>query len=182
MPVIVDQRGSARVIVVELRSAVAVRKPETPAVAVTVPTPVGALTADTRTVEVAARGAQGPAGPAGRDGAAPQVSYPVGEVIHGQRVVRLADGLVFHPDTSVVDHALRCIGVATQSAGSGDVVVQLAGALTESSWNWADGPVWCGPDGSLTQNPASTGWLLCVGRAAAPTVLMIDLETPIGRN
>lgn len=181
MPVIRASEGAARVIVIERRSAVAIRDPRTLLVAAARPTRVEAIQADTRTVEVAARGAQGPAGPAGRDGTSPEATYPIGQPIHGHRVVRLDNGKAYHPDTAVLEHALACIGIALQSANSGDVPVRLAGTVEEGSWTWREGAVWCGPDGTLTQSPGATGWLLCVGRALNPTTLMIDFDSPIAR-
>lgn len=178
MPVIRASEGAARVIVVERRGAVAIRDPRTPIVATARPTQVEAIQADTRTVEVAARGAQGPAGPAGTS---PEATYPVGQPIHGHRVVRLDNGKVYHPDTAVLEHALACIGIALQSANTGEVAVLLAGTIVEGSWTWRDGAVWCGADGGLTQNPGATGWLLCVGRALNATTLMIDFDSPIAR-
>ncbi|WP_242441312.1 hypothetical protein [Stenotrophomonas maltophilia] len=165
-------------IVVERRGAVAIRDPRTPIVATARPTQVEAIQADTRTVEVAARGAQGPAGPAGTS---PEATYPVGQPIHGHRVVRLDSGRAYHPDTAVLEHAQACVGIALQSANTGDVTVRLAGTIEEASWAWHDGAVWCGADGTLTQNPGTTGWLLCVGRALNATTLMIDFDSPIAR-
>lgn len=168
-------------IVVERRGAVAIRDPRTPIVATARPTQVEAIQADTRTVEVAARGAQGPAGPAGPAGTSPEATYPVGQPIHGHRVVRLDNGKAYHPDTAVLEHAQACIGIALQSATTGDVTVRLAGTVEEGSWSWQDGAVWCGHDGALTQSPGAYGWLLCVGRAVNATTLMIDFDTPIAR-
>ncbi|MBH1581431.1 hypothetical protein [Stenotrophomonas maltophilia] len=178
MPVIRASEGAARVIVVERRGAVAIRDPRTPIVATARPTPVEAIRADTRTVEVAARGAQGPAGPAGTS---PEATYPVGQPIHGHRVVRLDNGKAYHPNTAVLEHAQACIGIALQSANSGEVAVRLAGTIEEASWTWRDGAVWCGADGALTQAPGTAGWLLCVGRALNATTLMIDFDSPIAR-
>ncbi|MDH0107856.1 hypothetical protein N7324_19400, partial [Stenotrophomonas maltophilia] len=101
--------------------------------------------------------------------------------IHGHRVVRLDGGKAYHPDTGVLEHAQACVGIALQSANTGDVTVRLAGTVEEGSWTWHDGAVWCGADGALTQSPGDTGWLLCVGRALNPTTLMIDFDTPIAR-
>ncbi len=181
MPVIQASEGAARVIVVERRGAVAIRDPRTPILATARPTAVEAIQADTRTVEVAARGAQGPAGPAGRDGTSPEATYLVGEPIHGHRVVRLDNGKAYHPDTTVLEHAQACIGIALQSANTGEVAVRLAGTIEEASWTWGDGAVWCGADGALTQAPGTAGWLLCVGRALNATTLMIDFDSPIAR-
>lgn len=181
MPVIRASEGVPRVIVVERHGAVAIRDPRTPIVSAAKPTQVEAIQADTRTVEVAARGGQGPAGPAGRDGTSPEATYPVGQQIHGHRVVRLDSGRAYHPDTAVLEHAQACVGIALQSANTGDVTVRLAGTVEEASWTWSDGAVWCGADGTLTQSPGTTGWLLCVGRALNSTTLMIDFDSPIAR-
>lgn len=128
-------------------------------------------------------GPRGPQGPAG--GAGPTtLPLPVGAVVQGLRVVRAAGGTAYPVDTAVEAHAAQVVGVALQSVTviGTDVVVQTAGTLSDSSWAWADGVVWCGADGALTQAPASTGWLMQVGRVVSPTVLNIDIEPPIYRG
>lgn len=131
-----------------------------------------------RVVEVGVAGPQGI--PGETEGAT--FTAPAGETIHGGRVVRLANGQVFHPSLANNDHASQVAGVAVNSATAGqNVLVRAAGQMTEGYWTWAPGAVWCGIDGQLTQSPV-TGWLLQVARVVDATTLSIDIETPIYRS
>lgn len=119
-------------------------------------------------------------GPAGSN----TITVPVGAVVQGLRVVRAAAGNAYPVDTAVDAHAEQVIGLALQSVttiGMG-VTVQTSGPVTDAGWTFADGAVFCGADGALTQSPAATGWLLRVGRAVSPTSLLVDIETPIYRG
>ncbi len=122
-------------------------------------------------------GPQGPPGPAG--GSA--IEMPSGETIFGLRAVRAVGGQIFHPDQTDNEHAEQVIGIALQS-GTGTLLVQISGTLTEGSWTWTPGLVYCGADGVLTQSPPATGWLLAVGRAIAADTLEIDIDTAFYRG
>lgn len=122
-------------------------------------------------------GPPGPPGPAGGTSA----EYPVGTTIFGLRAVRADGGLLYHPDLQDVSHAMQTFGIALQSASAGLVLVQLSGQLTEQSWTWTPGAVYCGQDGQLTQAIPPTGWLLSIGRAVSPTTINIDIDTPFVR-
>jgi hypothetical protein len=126
----------------------------------------------------------GPVGPPGKPGEAEGATFtaPAGSTVFGHRAVRLVDGAVFHPDTRDSAHAPAVCGIAQQSSAPGSpVLVRTAGTMTEPSWAWAPGYVWCGADGVLTQTPEPTGWLLAVGRAINPTTLVVDIDTPVMR-
>lgn len=168
-PIVVTSVQAQQIRAGQQHRGVIVRQPHTD---LTAPQPVATVISANKT------GAQGPAG---RDGSVSVLDYPIGQTIHGLRVVRVEGGMAYHPDVLVLEQAQQCVGIAIGSATTGTVAVQLGGPLVEASWNWAAGAVWCGQDGQLTQNPASAGWLLCVGRALNPTTLMIDLDTPIAR-
>ncbi len=168
-PIVVTNVQARQIRAGQQQRGVTVQQPRSD---VTVPQPVAVVVHANKT------GAQGPAG---RDGSVSTLDYPIGQTIHGLRVVRIEGGMAYHPDVLVLEHAQQCVGIALTSATTGETTVQLGGPLVESSWNWAAGAVWCAQDGQLTQNPASAGWLLCVGRALNPTTLMIDLDTPIAR-
>lgn len=127
-------------------------------------------------------GAKGDKGDPGDAGSGGLLVYPAGETIHGRRAVRVAGGLLFHPDTAVNAHATQVVGIATQSGSpSASVTVRTAGTITEASWAWSPGAVWCGADGVLTQSPA-TGWLLQIGRAIDATTIDVDVDTPFFRS
>ncbi len=132
--------------------------------------------------QVQVGGLKGDKGDPGDAGSGGLLIYPAGETIHGLRAVRLAGGLLFHPDTAIVAHAGQVVGIATQSgAVAGSVIVRAAGTITEAAWSWSPGPVWVGSDGVLTQSPAA-GWLLQVGRAVSATTIDVDVDTPFIRS
>lgn len=145
------------------------------------------ITLDRRTVATTAgRGVQGAPGPRGESGSgtAVDVTRATGAVIHGLRVVRSADGMIYPVDVAVAAHAEQVIGVATQSVTTigQDVIVRTSGPLSDNAWDWQPGVVFCGADGALTQNPASAGWLLQVARVIDPKTIDIDIETAIYRG
>lgn len=142
---------------------------------------------DQRTVaKIAAVGIQGRPGPQGADGSGTSTDLTLssGDVIQSLRVVRAVNGVALPVDTSQADHADDVSGIALQSAtvNGTDISVRASGVLTESGWNWSPGVVYCGPDGTLTQSPAATGWLLQVGRVVNATTIDIDIELPIFRG
>lgn len=131
----------------------------------------------------AAQGMPGPAGAPGSAGAAIS-ALPIGGVVQALRLVRATNGVVYPVDTAQAGDAAEVIGVALQSVTTiGDSVnVQRAGTVSDSHWSWAPGVVWAGADGSLTQSPASTGFLMQVGRVINATTIDIDIESPIYRG
>lgn len=99
------------------------------------------------------------------------------------RVVVAEDGAARYPDIDTVGDALLAIGVTVDAADDAtDVRVRTDGELVDASWSWVPGVVWCGADGVLTQSIPATGWLLEVGRVAAPDRIVIDLQTPYIRS
>lgn len=108
---------------------------------------------------------------------------PAGETIHGHRAVRIVDGELFHPNVFVADHADQVVGIALNSAAIGETVtVRTQGEIIAGFWSWSAGYVYVGTDGQLTQSPATTGWLLEVGRVKDSTSVDVDIEVPIYRS
>ena len=106
-----------------------------------------------------------------------------GETIHGERAVKIENGQIFHPQTSVAADALRVIGIATQSGVIGSTVqVRVAGQIIEGSWNWAPGFVFCDDAGVLVQPAPASGWLLSVAHVIDATTIEIDIYTPFLRS
>ncbi|HSX21508.1 MAG TPA: hypothetical protein VLE97_01885 [Gaiellaceae bacterium] len=106
-----------------------------------------------------------------------------GATIHGDRVVRIANDVIFEPDTSVHSDALEVVGIAMQAGSTGSqILVRTAGVVTEGSWTWSPGIVYCGNGGQLTQSPDPTGWLLPIGHAKNATTIEIDIGQPIMRS
>ena len=121
-------------------------------------------------------------GAPGAAGEGPTFVGLAGETIHGDRAVVAIDGLLYHPDTSLVEHASQVVGIATQSASlGGSCVVRTAGMMTIAG-SWISGiMVFCADEGVLTQSPGATGWLMPVGKAASSTMVQVSLQRPILR-
>jgi hypothetical protein len=125
----------------------------------------------------------GPRGPAGQDAAGATLVLPTATSIHAGRAVRLVGGELSHPSTSNPDHAGQVAGVAETAAASGATArIRTAGVTENDAWTWAEGPVFVGHDGVLTQTPPSSGWLMTIGRALTATSLLVDIEPPIYRS
>ena len=121
---------------------------------------------------------QGPPGPPGANGApgtggVQTCVLTAARDLSGHRVV-VAFGGADYADPTDPDHADLVVGITTGAALSGDdVIVQAAGEMVESTWNWSPGPVWCGALGTLTQTAPTSGWSQIVATALAPTRILI---------
>lgn len=104
-----------------------------------------------------------------------------GTVLSGHRVlVKNSSGQMVEADKNTPAHMHRVAGVGINSASAGSTVqVQSFGELVEPTWNLVEGPVYLGNAGQLTQTAPTTGFLLSIGTAIAPTVLRIQLGAPI---
>lgn len=125
----------------------------------------------------------GPRGPAGQDAAGATLTLPAATSIHAGRAVRLAGGQLSHPDTTNTAHADQVAGVAeTAAVIGGSARFRTAGVTENDAWAWAEGPVYVGADGVLTQTPPAGAWLMTIGRALTATSLLVDPEPPIFRS
>lgn len=112
-----------------------------------------------------------------------KIELVAGETIHSLRAVMAIDGEAFHPDTSISQDSLQVVGVSLTAGETNDtVVVRPDGRITEGSWSWTPGPIYCGDEGVLTQSPSNTEWILQVGRAISPTTIEVAITLPILRN
>ncbi|MFB0491934.1 hypothetical protein ABIE45_004520 [Methylobacterium sp. OAE515] len=97
----------------------------------------------------------------------------------GHRVVCAVPGGVDLASSDDAERAGAVIGLTTAAAVAGTAIpVVTHGPVAEPSWSFALGPVFLGLDGLLTQDPPATGCVLRIGRATAPTVLLVDLDEP----
>lgn len=91
----------------------------------------------------------------------------------------------FYPDITVANQADRVFGITTTAGlATEDVVVQTSGPITDASWSWNPGIVWCGANGVLTQTLPTAGadyWILPVARAVNAQTIIVDIGTPIHR-
>lgn len=71
--------------------------------------------------------------------------------------------------------ALGIMGIARTSAGAAEqpVVIVEYGEITDGSWAWAQGPVWMGALGMLTQTPPTAGSLVQAAEALSATRIMV---------
>lgn len=135
-------------------------------------------------VLVLSAGSQGPAGIQGTPGVSGSsyVTYTANGAIGGHRAVRpVFDNEVAYADNSATADANVVLGITIGAAVNGaDVNVQTTGEMVEPSWDWTiDQPVFVGAAGVLTQTVPTSGFLLIVGIATAPTKLLIGIKQPI---
>jgi hypothetical protein len=127
---------------------------------------------------IAAPGPQGPKGDPG-DGIVAQ-THEAGTNLSGHRAIRVLSGVAYLCDGTNAAHIGRAIGISTGAAVAGaDVEVQTAGLLTEPSWTWADGPVFVGASGVLTQSMVGMAYIHQIGLAVSATQIDINPLSPI---
>jgi len=102
-----------------------------------------------------------------------------GEVISALRVVYESGDRVFKLDqTSNNVQGLLGISVTAAQEG-GSIKIQRDGTIETPGWTWAEGLVFLGMDGLLTQVVPTTGWEVVVGYAPSPTRLNLDFDEPV---
>ncbi|GJE54597.1 hypothetical protein [Methylobacterium thuringiense] len=97
----------------------------------------------------------------------------------GHRVVARRDGaLVYatYDDPAAVEAVIGVTRGAVDVGGTPDI--QRVGPLQEPSWSWADGPVYLGANGQLTQQAPEHGAVLQMGVAVSPTTVFLDIQEP----
>lgn len=136
-------------------------------------------TPEETSVEILTVGEQGPPG-AMLDTS--KYIMPVTVAISGHRAVRSdgAGNAVYASSDALLDaNALLGISINAASPG-GSVTVQHSGKVMEPGWSWTPNlPVFCGPNGALTQTPPETGFCLVVGIPTTPTTLCVGVKQPI---
>ena len=73
------------------------------------------------------------------------------------------------------------VGISTTATSTGgQVTIATDGIITDAGWNWTKGPVFLGTNGLLTQTVPSGGAVIVhIGRAIAPTQIIIDVDITI---
>lgn len=104
-------------------------------------------------------------GAAGRDGAAPDILRIAPVAMSGGRGVYVdGAGLARIAEPLAMLDAIATVGVTVGAVGAGAMAtVRIGGELTDSSWLWAQGPIWLGSGGVLTQVPPSVGATIVMG-------------------
>lgn len=133
-------------------------------------------------VEVAEQGPMGPPGVPGPAGGTAMV-FIATTAIGGHRVLTLnAASEVIYASNDSPSAASQIIGMSINAAApGGELSVQRAGEVEESSWNWVMGlPVYLGANGLLTQFfPSGAAFSLIVGFPTAPTKLFLAFREPV---
>lgn len=105
-----------------------------------------------------------------------QRTAPASQALSGHRVVILTAAGLAYPDLANVEHADAIAGVTVSAASQGAATIyQNDGAMSDPSWAWSIGPLFCGPSGVLVQSPPAGAWLRQIGEALSPTSIIIHL-------
>jgi hypothetical protein len=94
------------------------------------------------------------------------------------RVVKVVAGSAsyFQPGA---DNPLSLLAITMTAPASGaSVDVATDGTLTTLT-GLTPGPLWAGPNGTLTPTPQTTGTFVFVGHATNPTTLIIEFGEPV---
>lgn len=130
------------------------------------------------TIMAGQRGRQGRPG-TDSGGGVQVVIRQAGETVSALRVVYESESKAYLVDPNT-DSVHLALGVTlTSSAPDGELSIQTQGFIDDPAWSWAEGLVWCGSGGALTQTPPETGWDFVIGFATSPTRLYIDLNEPV---
>lgn len=116
----------------------------------------------------------GARGAAGASGDTAGYDVTAAEAISGHRAVYVDDlGLLRAASPGLIPE-FPPVGIITAAVMAGAAIrVQPAGLVTEGSWNWNQGPIYLGPNGTLTQVVPLTGAIFEIGASAGPTRLMV---------
>jgi hypothetical protein len=136
------------------------------------------LDAGIQVVEVITEGPQGPSG-----GVGPRfITLTAQYAVSGHRVVAASfSGVGIYADASTPSLASSVLGITTGATEiGGAMAVQCDGEMVEPSWTWEQNkPIFCGPNGVLTQTAPTSGFSLVVGIATSPTSIVVSVKQPI---
>lgn len=107
--------------------------------------------------------------------------YTASEAIGGHIVVYQTAGGVAIASSDSTSHANRILGITNSAVSLGaNVPVTLSGELTEPTWTFTEGlPVYLSVNGTLTQTPPTSGFILQMGVAVSPTKISVSIKLPI---
>jgi hypothetical protein len=109
------------------------------------------------------------------------LAMTAGETLGGQRVVRTSGATAMYANSSTQAHAQAVIGITTGAATSGAAVtVQSEGQMTDPSFSFTAGlPVYLNGNGTMSNTPPSSGFILQVAVAISATTIAINIKQPI---
>lgn len=109
----------------------------------------------------------------------PAPSYPTATAardLSAHRVIILTNTGADYPAINSLEHGDAILGLTRASAVSGaSVAYQFEGKITDPSWNWTVGPLFCGDNGVLTQSVPSGKWLRQMGEAVGTQTIQLNL-------
>ena len=104
-----------------------------------------------------------------------------GETINGHRVVTRSLGVIYHADKDNLSHQTQILGMSL-NAGliSTNINIITMGYVLEPSWSWTpDKPLFLDNNGSMTETPPTTGFLIQVAQSISATEVWIDIKMGI---
>lgn len=175
----VDESGGSVTIDQGEKQEVIVYGPDEPSV--TVQEEAVSVTVDSTSVDVVEVATEGPQGPAGD--ASLEITATAKTALGGHRAVIVTDGEAEYADKDNPAHAGSVVGITKNAASAGaSVSIVFGGEMSEPSWAFNAGPVYVGNDGNLIQARPSTGVVINIGVALAPTKLFINRTVTIQRS
>lgn len=107
--------------------------------------------------------------------------YPAAATLSALRVVAVDAGALVYADSANPDHAFKVLGLLSAAVSSGSKAQAITeGAWTDPSWNWDPSiPIWLGANGTLTQTPPESGFLLQVATASSPQTIEFEIQEVI---
>lgn len=103
------------------------------------------------------------------------VTLTAGETLSGDVCVTLNSEAAYYPTSAVID-GTSLLGITKGAAAAGaSVDVVVSGRIVNTSWSWAQGPIYCTTSGVLTQTPPISGWCRRVALAISATELFVGL-------
>jgi hypothetical protein len=123
------------------------------------------------------QGPQGVAGPQGPPGStAASYSAIANGTISQYKVVAMVGGEAVIADPTNVAHRGVVGGVAMTSVDDGaELDIQFGGTVSNSGWNWNNGPVYLTNGGTLSQTAPTTGFVQIIGVPVNPITLLIQI-------
>ena len=129
-------------------------------------------------------GAQGPVGPKGDPGSgiSVDISLLTNVIISSYKIMTVDNqGFAIYADPSNPDHVSNVLGVSVNSVTDNTyVTIRTSGFMEDPAWSWVPyEPIFLGINGTMTQTPPLTGFLLVVATVISPTKLLINIKEPI---
>lgn len=124
----------------------------------------------------------GPPGPPGPGGGALS-SFEAASPLSGHQVIALdASGKAVYASCDNLAQVLRVVGISTAAAAAAaPISVQSKDTLEHAGWSWVAGDtILLGLNGALTSSlPVGAAFLQVLGKALAPTRILVGVQPPI---